>query len=91
MFNRNPEKRVKYKFVILQVVSMDKSELKQDPSCFMKGSISVESMHLTGRILFGLECCEIIDVFAELLREKSQSNCLRFAKVRIEIDIFRSR
>ena len=55
MFNRNPEKRVKYKFVILQVVSMDKSDLIQDPSCSMKGSISVESLHLTGRILFGLE------------------------------------
>ena len=50
MFNRNPEKRhrVKYKFVILQVVSMDKSGLEHDSSCLM---IPVEALHLTGRIL----------------------------------------
>ena len=53
MFNRNPEKRdrVKYKFVILQVVSMDKSGLEHDPSRLMIDSTPVESLHLTGRIL----------------------------------------
>ena len=53
MFNRNPEKRhrVKYKFVILQVVSMDKSGLEHDSSCLMIDSISVEALHLTGKIL----------------------------------------